>query len=269
MIISLPSCFHWKACFISTDTVQCWKLKVKQSSQKLEEEKNLQKVCCFKNVNKADYKEAHQDFCTVMLNIILALQISNKNIFQYFISIDAASVFRNAVVLCRFVLLLYTVSARWGLQTQRNYCNPTWCDKSAHPFFSSSSSLLCTYSVISKFRIWCSRSAWFGFRLHVCRLRPVLILANWSFCFCACRPADEQAIASPDRGLLHVWCSAGCSPERALLSTPALQVALGEHHGLLLAQGVFVWKGLGGSYLWMTHNNAETQMVCLTLRFFQ
>uniref|UniRef100_A0A3Q2ZTX7 Alsin Rho guanine nucleotide exchange factor ALS2 a n=1 Tax=Kryptolebias marmoratus TaxID=37003 RepID=A0A3Q2ZTX7_KRYMA len=52
-----------------------------------------------------------------------------------------------------------------------------------------------------------------------------------------CRPADERAVSAPERGLLHVWCSAGCSPERALLSTPALQVALGEHHGLVLAQG--------------------------------
>ncbi|XP_017279385.1 alsin isoform X2 [Kryptolebias marmoratus] len=51
------------------------------------------------------------------------------------------------------------------------------------------------------------------------------------------RPADERAVSAPERGLLHVWCSAGCSPERALLSTPALQVALGEHHGLVLAQG--------------------------------
>lgn len=98
--------------------------------------------------------------------------------------------------------------------------------------------LLQTYSFVSKFRIWCSRSAWFGFRHHVSRLR--LPFKGFLF-FCACRPADEQAIASPDRGLLHVWCSAGCSPERVLLSTPALQVALGEHHGLLLAQGVFVW----------------------------
>uniref|UniRef100_A0A3P9LRB6 Uncharacterized protein n=1 Tax=Oryzias latipes TaxID=8090 RepID=A0A3P9LRB6_ORYLA len=42
-------------------------------------------------------------------------------------------------------------------------------------------------------------------------------------------------------GQVHVWRSAGSteklSPERALLSTSVVQVSLGDHHGLLLAQG--------------------------------
>lgn len=100
-----------------------------------------------------------------MLNII--------NVFQHFISIDAASVFRNAVVLCRFALRLYTLSARWGLQTQRSYSNLMRLVCSSISSFAH----LCTCSVISKFRIRCSRSTWFGFRLHVRRLRPVLIKA--------------------------------------------------------------------------------------------
>ncbi|KAF7216143.1 alsin isoform X1 [Nothobranchius furzeri] len=69
------------------------------------------------------------------------------------------------------------------------------------------------------------------------------------------RAAEEQASAAPERGLLHVWRSVGCShqlyPERVLLSAPVQQVSLGEHHGLLLAQGGQVfsfgelsWKGL-------------------------
>uniref|UniRef100_A0A3Q3E839 Alsin Rho guanine nucleotide exchange factor ALS2 n=1 Tax=Hippocampus comes TaxID=109280 RepID=A0A3Q3E839_HIPCM len=57
------------------------------------------------------------------------------------------------------------------------------------------------------------------------------------------------------RGLLHIWQSGGpsepLSPERVLLSQCVLQVALGEHHGLLLAQcglvysfGELLWRGL-------------------------
>ncbi|XP_005747879.1 alsin-like isoform X1 [Pundamilia nyererei] len=64
--------------------------------------------------------------------------------------------------------------------------------------------------------------------------------------------ADEQAPTSPDRGLLHVWHSAGHSrqlcPDRVLLSRPVLQVSLGEHHGLLLAQGGQVYSF--GELLW-------------------
>uniref|UniRef100_A0A669CCL0 Alsin Rho guanine nucleotide exchange factor ALS2 n=1 Tax=Oreochromis niloticus TaxID=8128 RepID=A0A669CCL0_ORENI len=64
--------------------------------------------------------------------------------------------------------------------------------------------------------------------------------------------ADEQAHTSPDRGLLHVWHSAGHSrqlcPDRVLLSRPVLQVSLGEHHGLLLAQGGQVYSF--GELLW-------------------
>lgn len=52
---------------------------------------------------------------------------------------------------------------------------------------------------------------------------------------------DEEVPSTPDRGLLHIWQSAGPSaqlcPERVLLSMPVLQAALGEHHGLLLTQG--------------------------------
>uniref|UniRef100_A0A3B4GHB0 Alsin-like n=1 Tax=Pundamilia nyererei TaxID=303518 RepID=A0A3B4GHB0_9CICH len=63
---------------------------------------------------------------------------------------------------------------------------------------------------------------------------------------------DEQAPTSPDRGLLHVWHSAGHSrqlcPDRVLLSRPVLQVSLGEHHGLLLAQGGQVYSF--GELLW-------------------
>uniref|UniRef100_A0AAX7VDJ6 Alsin Rho guanine nucleotide exchange factor ALS2 a n=1 Tax=Astatotilapia calliptera TaxID=8154 RepID=A0AAX7VDJ6_ASTCA len=63
---------------------------------------------------------------------------------------------------------------------------------------------------------------------------------------------NEQAPTSPDRGLLHVWHSAGHSrqlcPDRVLLSRPVLQVSLGEHHGLLLAQGGQVYSF--GELLW-------------------
>uniref|UniRef100_A0AAX7V7E8 Alsin Rho guanine nucleotide exchange factor ALS2 a n=1 Tax=Astatotilapia calliptera TaxID=8154 RepID=A0AAX7V7E8_ASTCA len=64
--------------------------------------------------------------------------------------------------------------------------------------------------------------------------------------------ASAEAPTSPDRGLLHVWHSAGHSrqlcPDRVLLSRPVLQVSLGEHHGLLLAQGGQVYSF--GELLW-------------------
>ncbi|KAI3356099.1 hypothetical protein L3Q82_017364, partial [Scortum barcoo] len=64
-------------------------------------------------------------------------------------------------------------------------------------------------------------------------------------------PLGEQA-TPPERGLLHIWQAAGSSvqlcPERLLLSTPVLQAALGEHHGLLLAQGGLVYSF--GELLW-------------------
>ncbi|XP_076011850.1 alsin-like isoform X3 [Genypterus blacodes] len=59
-------------------------------------------------------------------------------------------------------------------------------------------------------------------------------------------PLDEEDLASPDRGLLHIWQPEGHSvqlcPDRVLLSKPVLQVALGEHHGLLLIQGGLVYS---------------------------
>ncbi|GLD59059.1 alsin-like isoform X3 [Lates japonicus] len=65
-------------------------------------------------------------------------------------------------------------------------------------------------------------------------------------------PANEQAITPPERGLLHIWQSAGPSdqfcPERVLLSRPVLQATLGEHHGLLLTQGGQVYSF--GELLW-------------------
>ncbi|XP_049905725.1 alsin-like isoform X1 [Epinephelus moara] len=65
-------------------------------------------------------------------------------------------------------------------------------------------------------------------------------------------PADEQAPTPPERGLLHIWQSAGPTaqqcPERVLLSRPVLQAALGEHHGLLLTQGGQVYSF--GELLW-------------------
>ncbi|XP_030284576.1 alsin-like isoform X4 [Sparus aurata] len=65
-------------------------------------------------------------------------------------------------------------------------------------------------------------------------------------------PADERAQTPPERGLLHIWQSAGPSaqlpPERVLLSRPVLQTALGEHHGLLLTQGGLVYSF--GELLW-------------------
>ncbi|XP_035532250.1 alsin-like isoform X5 [Morone saxatilis] len=65
-------------------------------------------------------------------------------------------------------------------------------------------------------------------------------------------PADERAATPPERGLLHIWQSAGPSahrgPERVLLSRPVLQAALGEHHGLLLTQGGLVYSF--GELLW-------------------
>ncbi|XP_077393601.1 alsin-like isoform X4 [Festucalex cinctus] len=64
--------------------------------------------------------------------------------------------------------------------------------------------------------------------------------------------AEECAGAPPKRGLLHIWQSGGpsepLSPERVLLSQCVLQVALGEHHGLLLAQGGLVYSF--GELLW-------------------
>ncbi|XP_061697615.1 alsin-like isoform X2 [Syngnathoides biaculeatus] len=64
--------------------------------------------------------------------------------------------------------------------------------------------------------------------------------------------AEEGASATPKRGLLHIWQSGGPSeppsPERVLLSRSVLQVALGEHHGLLLAQGGHVYSF--GELLW-------------------
>ncbi|XP_072253374.1 alsin-like isoform X2 [Leuresthes tenuis] len=65
-------------------------------------------------------------------------------------------------------------------------------------------------------------------------------------------PADKRDPAALERGLLHVWRSVGCSeqlcPERVLLSRPVVQVSLGEHHGLLLAQGGQVFSF--GELLW-------------------
>uniref|UniRef100_A0A8C2ZGV8 Alsin Rho guanine nucleotide exchange factor ALS2 n=1 Tax=Cyclopterus lumpus TaxID=8103 RepID=A0A8C2ZGV8_CYCLU len=59
-------------------------------------------------------------------------------------------------------------------------------------------------------------------------------------------PADDQAPTPSERGLLHIWQSAGPSsqlcPERVLLSRPVLQASLGEHHGLLLIQGGEVYS---------------------------
>ncbi|XP_037136637.1 alsin-like isoform X2 [Syngnathus acus] len=64
--------------------------------------------------------------------------------------------------------------------------------------------------------------------------------------------AGERASAPPKHGLLHIWQSGGpsepLSPERVLLSQCVLQVALGEHHGLLLAQGGLVYSF--GELLW-------------------
>ncbi|XP_054642084.1 alsin-like isoform X2 [Dunckerocampus dactyliophorus] len=67
--------------------------------------------------------------------------------------------------------------------------------------------------------------------------------------------AEEQATIPPQRGLLHIWQSGAPSeplcPERVHLSQCILQVALGEHHGLLLAHGgqvysfgELLWRGL-------------------------
>ncbi|XP_069388473.1 alsin-like isoform X5 [Paralichthys olivaceus] len=65
-------------------------------------------------------------------------------------------------------------------------------------------------------------------------------------------PAYEQVPTPPERGLLHIWKSAGPSEElcleRVLLSRPVLQVTLGEHHGLLLTQGSQVYSF--GELLW-------------------
>lgn len=57
----------------------------------------------------------------------------------------------------------------------------------------------------------------------------------------SCSLTEEEVPSTPDRGLAHIWKSAGANvqlcPERLLLSKPVLQVALGDHHGLLLTQG--------------------------------
>ncbi|KAM3608464.1 uncharacterized protein V6R79_026113 [Siganus canaliculatus] len=60
--------------------------------------------------------------------------------------------------------------------------------------------------------------------------------------------ADEEAATAPVRGQLHILQSAGLCPERVLLSRPVLQAALGEHHGVLLAQGGLVYSF--GELLW-------------------
>uniref|UniRef100_A0A671WNC9 Alsin Rho guanine nucleotide exchange factor ALS2 n=1 Tax=Sparus aurata TaxID=8175 RepID=A0A671WNC9_SPAAU len=64
----------------------------------------------------------------------------------------------------------------------------------------------------------------------------------------------ERAQTPPERGLLHIWQSAGPSaqlpPERVLLSRPVLQTALGEHHGLLLTQGECGLVYSFGELLW-------------------
>ncbi|XP_029386082.1 alsin-like [Echeneis naucrates] len=64
--------------------------------------------------------------------------------------------------------------------------------------------------------------------------------------------AKEKDLTSPERGLLHVWHSAGpfdhLCPERVLLSRPVLQATLGEHHGVLLTQGGQVYSF--GELLW-------------------
>ncbi|XP_077584361.1 alsin-like [Stigmatopora nigra] len=64
--------------------------------------------------------------------------------------------------------------------------------------------------------------------------------------------AEERAATPPNHGLLYLWKSGApnepLSPERVLLSQCVLQVALGEHHGLLLAQGGLVYSF--GELLW-------------------
>lgn len=66
------------------------------------------------------------------------------------------------------------------------------------------------------------------------------------------RLTEEEVPSAPDRGLAHIWKSAGANaqlcPERLLLSKPVLQVALGDHHGLLLTQGGLVYSF--GELLW-------------------
>ncbi|KAM9343957.1 alsin-like [Pholidichthys leucotaenia] len=65
-------------------------------------------------------------------------------------------------------------------------------------------------------------------------------------------PAGEQVSTAPERGLLHLWNTAGHSeqlgPERVLLRAAVVQVSLGEHHGILLAQGGHVFSF--GELLW-------------------
>lgn len=94
----------------------------------------------------------------------------------------------------------------------------------------------------------------------VSRCRIWRICSGWShlnaqtYYTLHCSLADEQAPTSPDRGLLHVWHSAGHSrqlcPDRVLLSRPVLQVSLGEHHGLLLAQGKFDCSKEGPTFIY-------------------
>nr|XP_020470120.1 alsin-like [Monopterus albus] len=64
--------------------------------------------------------------------------------------------------------------------------------------------------------------------------------------------ADEQDPTPPERGLFHIWQSAGPSkqlgPQSVLLSRPVVQAALGEHHGILLTLGGQVYSF--GELLW-------------------
>uniref|UniRef100_A0A3Q3J027 Alsin-like PH-like domain-containing protein n=1 Tax=Monopterus albus TaxID=43700 RepID=A0A3Q3J027_MONAL len=67
-----------------------------------------------------------------------------------------------------------------------------------------------------------------------------------------CSSADEQDPTPPERGLFHIWQSAGPSkqlgPQSVLLSRPVVQAALGEHHGILLTLGGQVYSF--GELLW-------------------
>lgn len=87
-----------------------------------------------------------------------------------------------------------------------------------------------------------------------------------------CSPAHDQVPTPPERGLLHIWQSAGPSdqlcPQRVLLSRPVLQVTLGEHHGLLLTQGECVFVVKSNFSLDNSHNcnlNKKFSFFCFVL----
>lgn len=111
------------------------------------------------------------------------------------------------------------------------------------------------------------KSRLFWFRQNLWRLqaqvRLMLVIQYSHGSYCS--PADEQAPTPPERGLLHIWQPGGPSeqlcPERVLLPRCVLQVALGEHHGLLLTQGKTVCVWAWGIFTFIPENSTVLKII--------